>query len=59
MGVASHLGIQLTEYDRRIRTFIPDYEEMLDAAAKDKGVEFKSFQPGTAKESDSKVISSS
>jgi len=33
MGVASHLGIQLTEYDRRIRTFIPDYEEMLDAAA--------------------------
>ena len=33
MGVASHLGIQLTEYDRRIRTFIPDYEEILDAAA--------------------------
>jgi SAM-dependent methyltransferase len=33
VGVASHLGIQLTEYDRRIRTFIPDYEEMLDAAA--------------------------
>ena len=33
MSVASHLGIQLSEYDRRIRTFIPDYEEMLDAAA--------------------------
>lgn len=33
MGVASHLGIKLTEYDARIRTFIPDYEEMLDVAA--------------------------
>jgi len=33
MGVASHLGIKLTEYDARIRTFIPHYEEMLDAAA--------------------------
>jgi tRNA (cmo5U34)-methyltransferase len=33
MGVASHLGIKLTEYDSRIRTFIPYYEEMLDAAA--------------------------
>ena len=33
MGVASHLGIQLAEYDVRIRTFIPDYEEMLDSAA--------------------------
>jgi tRNA (cmo5U34)-methyltransferase len=33
MGVASHLGIKLTEYDSRIRTFIPRYEEMLDAAA--------------------------
>ena len=33
MGVASHLGIKLAEYDQRIRTFIPDYEEMLDAAA--------------------------
>ena len=32
-SVAAHLGIQLSEYDRRIRTFIPDYEEMLDAAA--------------------------
>ena len=30
MGVASHLGIKLTEYDSRIRTFIPHYEEMLD-----------------------------
>ena len=33
MGVASHLGITLTEYDSRIRTFIPHYEEMLDVAA--------------------------
>jgi len=31
--VAAHLGIDLAEYDERIRTFIPDYEEMLDAAA--------------------------
>lgn len=33
MSVASHLGIRLEEYDARIRTFIPDYEEMLDVAA--------------------------
>ncbi len=33
MSVASHLGIRLGEYDARIRTFIPDYEEMLDVAA--------------------------
>jgi len=33
MSVAHHLGIRLTDYDRRIRTFIPRYEEMLDAAA--------------------------
>lgn len=33
MSVSSHLGIDLREYDGRIRTFIPDYEEMLDAAA--------------------------
>ena len=33
MGVASHLGINLAEYDSRIRTFIPHYEEMLDVAA--------------------------
>ena len=33
MGVASHLGIKLEEYDARIRTFIPNYEEMLAAAA--------------------------
>ena len=34
MGVASHLGIRIAEYDRRIRTFIPYYEEMLEAVAK-------------------------
>src|SRR2546423_1684836 len=33
MSVASHLGIDLAEYDARIRTFIPDYEMMLDEAA--------------------------
>ena len=33
MGVAAHLGIRLHDYDARIRTFIPRYEEMLDAAA--------------------------
>lgn len=33
MAVSSHLKIPLKEYDARIRTFIPDYEEMLDAAA--------------------------
>ena len=33
MGVATHLGIRLAEYDQRIRTFIPHYQEMLDAAA--------------------------
>ena len=33
MSVASHLGINLSEYDSRIRTFIPHYEEMLDVGA--------------------------
>ena len=34
MGVATHLGIDdLADYDARIRTFIPDYEAMLAAAA--------------------------
>jgi tRNA (cmo5U34)-methyltransferase len=33
MSVAQHLGIELADYDARIRTFIPDYEEMLDVAA--------------------------
>lgn len=33
MGVATHLGIDLAEYDARIRTFIPNYDEMLDTAA--------------------------
>jgi ubiquinone/menaquinone biosynthesis C-methylase UbiE len=32
MTVASHLNIRLDEYDARIRTFIPGYEQMLDAA---------------------------
>lgn len=33
MSVASHLGIRTDEYDRQILTFIPYYEEVLDAAA--------------------------
>jgi trans-aconitate methyltransferase len=33
MSVAAHLGIDLAEYDARIRTFIPHYEEMLNVAA--------------------------
>ena len=33
MGAASHLGIDLREYDARIRSFIPGYDAMLDAAA--------------------------
>ena len=33
MSVASHLHIPLDDYDARIRTFIPGYEQMLDAAA--------------------------
>lgn len=33
MGVASHLKIRIADYDHRIRTFIPAYEEMLDRAA--------------------------
>ena len=32
MAVSTHLKIDLAEYDARIRTFIPRYEEMLDAA---------------------------
>jgi tRNA (cmo5U34)-methyltransferase len=34
MGVAAHLGIALGDYDRRIRTFIPDYGRMLAIAAR-------------------------
>jgi tRNA (cmo5U34)-methyltransferase len=33
MGAASHLGIELRDYDTRIRSFIPGYEEMLDGAS--------------------------
>ena len=33
MSVASHLHIRLDEYDARIRTFIPGYEQMLEAGA--------------------------
>ena len=34
MGVAAHLGIDLSEYDRQIRTFIPGYDRMLAIAAR-------------------------
>ena len=33
MSVASHLGIRIADYDARIRTFIPDYEQMLATGA--------------------------
>jgi len=33
MGAATHLGIDLADYDRSIRSFIPGYETMLDVAA--------------------------
>jgi len=33
VSVSSHLAINIDEYDARIRTFIPRYEEMLDVAA--------------------------
>lgn len=33
MSVAKHLRIRLSEYDRRIRTFIPHYQELLSATA--------------------------
>lgn len=33
MGVASHLQIKIEEYDARIRTFVPTYEEMISVAA--------------------------
>ncbi len=33
MSVAAHLHIRLADYDRRVRTFIPAYEELLDATA--------------------------
>jgi len=34
VSVAAHLGIDLREYDARIRTFIPTYESMLESAAR-------------------------
>jgi len=33
MSVATHLGIRARDYDAMIRTFIPNYAEMLDEAA--------------------------
>jgi ubiquinone/menaquinone biosynthesis C-methylase UbiE len=33
VSVAEHLGIRLDDYDAKIRTFIPDYEEMIEAGA--------------------------
>lgn len=38
MSVAEHLTIPLEEYDRRVRTFIPGYEHMINAAAAACGV---------------------
>jgi tRNA (cmo5U34)-methyltransferase len=33
MGVAAHLRIQVDEYDARIRTFVPDYEQLIATVA--------------------------
>lgn len=33
MGVASHLDIDLSEYDARIRTFVPYYEDLIEETA--------------------------
>lgn len=33
MGVGTHLRIQVDEYDARIRTFVPNYERLIDTAA--------------------------
>lgn len=33
MGAGTHLGINLDEYDMRIRTFIPGYEQLLEIAS--------------------------
>lgn len=33
MGVAGHLGIDVDEYDARIRTFVPGYEELVSRTA--------------------------
>jgi tRNA (cmo5U34)-methyltransferase len=38
MSVASHLNIRIEDYDQRVRTFIPGYEHMLNAAAAACGV---------------------
>ena len=38
MGAASHLGINLGEYDAVIRTLIPHYQELIDAAGAAVGV---------------------
>ena len=38
MGVAQHLNIKVEEYDGRIRTFIPSYEEMIGTAAEALGL---------------------
>jgi len=34
VSVAQHLKIKISEYDKSIRTFIPNYEELLDEVAK-------------------------
>jgi tRNA (cmo5U34)-methyltransferase len=34
MGVATHLRIELAEYDQKIRTLVPHYETLLDVIAK-------------------------
>lgn len=44
MAVSTHLNIDLGEYDARIRTFIPHYEEMLTAATASLGAASRPIQ---------------
>lgn len=38
MGVADHMHIKVEEYETRIRTFVPNYEEMISVAAQALGL---------------------
>lgn len=45
MSVASHLGIRIGDYDPTIATFIPDYAEMLDVAARVAALSLNRLRP--------------
>src|SRR5687768_4315076 len=38
MSVAAHLSIRVDEYDTRIRTFVPGYEQLIATAAETLGL---------------------